>query len=412
MTRVTIARLGHQGDGIADGPIFAPRTLPGEEVEGDLVGNRIETPRIVTPSPNRTQAPCRHYKTCGGCGLQHVADPFIAEWKSEVVRAALVAQGLSVAIDAVHISPPRSRRRAVFSARRTKSGALLGFHAPKSEAITAIPDCRLLAPGIIAAFPALEALVEIGGSRKGVLRFAMTLSDNGPDIAATGGKPLDPALETALSRVVGDFGIARLTWAGELVAQTVPPCLHFGSVRVEPPPGAFLQATAEGEAALRSEVLESVAGARRVVDLFAGAGTFSLPMAMAAQVHAVEGDRALMDALDAAWRKATGLRQVSVETRDLFRQPLLPDELDRFDAAVIDPPRAGAEAQMHGVAASSLTRVAAVSCNPVSFARDARILTDAGFDLVRLVVVDQFRWSTHVELVAHFERARRPSRRA
>jgi 23S rRNA (uracil1939-C5)-methyltransferase len=404
MTEITIERLGHQGDGIAPGPIFAARTLPGEVIAGEVIGTRIESPRIVTPSPDRVRPPCRHYKSCGGCALQHASDDFTAAWKIDIVQNALAAQGISAKPAGIVTSPPRSRRRATFSARRTKSGGLIGFHAPKSDAITAIPDCKLLHPDLIAALPSLEALVAAGGSRKGTMRLAVTLSETGLDVAVTGGKPLDLSLESTLAQIAGASGIARLTWEGELVAMAVPPVQIMGAARVVPPPGAFLQATAEGEAALLSEVRRAVGSARRVVDLFAGSGTFSLPLAEDAEVHAVEDSAQMLAALDTGWRNAQGLKRITTETRDLFRRPLLPDELDKFDAIVIDPPRAGAEAQTHEIARSSIACVAAVSCNPVTFARDAKILVQAGFSLERLTVIDQFRWSTHVELAAQFLR--------
>lgn len=404
MSEVVIERLGHHGDGIAPGPVFVPRTLPGERVEGFVEGNRMEAPRILEPSPFRVRPPCRHYKSCGGCALQHASDDFVATWKIGVVKTALAAQGLDADPAGIETSPARSRRRAVFSARRTKGGALIGFHAPRSDAITAIPECQLLHPDLLAGIPALEALVSTGGSRKGILRIAVALSLNGLDVSVTGGKPLDAALETSLAGIAGTQGIARLAWDGELVALSVPPVQRFGLSAVVPPPGAFLQATAEGEAVLRGEVLAGVAGASRVVDLFAGTGTFSLPLAEGAEVHAVEGDAAMLEALDRGWRMAGGLKRVTTEARDLFRRPLMADELDRFDAIAIDPPRAGAEAQTREIAGSSVSRVAAVSCNPVTFARDARLLVEAGFRLDRLVVVDQFRWSHHVELAAHFRR--------
>ncbi len=198
--------------------------------------------------------------------------------------------------------------------------------------------------------------------------------------------------------------MARLTWNGETLATIHPPAQSFGRARVTPPPGAFLQATEHGEAALRAVVMQAVQGARTVVDLFAGAGTFSLPIAEQAHVHAVEGVEAMMQALDTGWRQAPGLHRVSTETRDLFRRPLLPSELNRFDAAVIDPPRAGAAAQVAELAASDLPRIAMVSCNPVTFARDAELLIGAGFRMGPISVVDQFRWSAHVELAAEFVR--------
>lgn len=404
MTQARIERLGHHGDGIAPGPVFVPRALPGELIEGALEGTRIAAPRILEPSADRVRPPCRHYKSCGGCALQHASDSFAANWKIAVVQTALAAQGLVTKPDRIDTSPPHTRRRAVFSARRTKTGALVGFHAPKSDAITAIPDCQLLHPALIGALPALEELVALGGSRKGALRLTVALTQNGPDVAVAGGKPLDPALESALAAIVGARGFARLTWEGELVARAAPPTQRFGVADVAPPSGAFLQATAEGEAALLRAVRSGVGEAARVVDLFAGSGTFALPLALGAEVHAVEGEAAMLEALDHGWRGATGLKRVTTEARDLYRRPLLPDELNRFDAIVIDPPRAGAEAQMREIALSSVGRVAAVSCNPVSFARDARRLVEAGFRLADLVVIDQFRWSTHVELAAQFHR--------
>ena len=402
--RVTIERLGHQGDGIVPGPIFVARTLPGEVVEGELVGDRIEEPRIVTPSPDRVRPPCPHARTCGGCSLQHASDEFVARWKVEVVRTALAAQGIEAIPAGIDTSPPRSRRRAVLSARRTKGRALIGFHAPKADTVTRIPECRLLHPGLIAAMPALEALVEAGGSRKGELKLSVALSLGGPDVAVTGGKPLDPQLQMELARLAGLHGFARLTWEGEQVALVAPPAQRFGSALVSPPPGAFLQATAEGEAALLAAVRGAVGEAHRVVDLFSGSGTFSLPLAESAEVHAVETAPEMLVALDRGWRNASGLKRVTTEARDLFRRPLLPDELARYDAIVIDPPRAGAEAQVAEIAKSSVRRIAAVSCNPVTFARDARLLLAGGYRLDGLRVVDQFRWSTHIELAAQFSR--------
>ncbi|MEC7761090.1 MAG: class I SAM-dependent RNA methyltransferase [Pseudomonadota bacterium] len=403
MTEVTIERLGHQGDGIAHGPIFVPRVLPGETVEGEVDGDRIAAPRIVTPSANRVSPPCRHYKSCGGCALQHASDAFVADWKFGVVEHALRAQGLSTDIRGIATSPANARRRATLSVRRTKKGALVGFHAPKSDVITPIPDCRLVTPELISALPVCEALAEAGGSRKGELRVTITGSEAGLDVAVTGGKPLDLPLETALAQIAGQHDLARLAWDDEVVAMARPPAQRFGPALVTPPPGAFLQATKQGEAALTAAVLEAVGESSRVIDLFSGCGTFTFPIAERAEVHAVEGLKDMLTALDAGWRHSRGLHAVSTETRDLFRRPLLSDEL-RADAIVIDPPRAGAEAQMAEIAASDVPRIAAVSCNPVTFARDAKILTDNGYTLDWLVVVDQFRWSSHVELAACFTR--------
>ena len=407
---LTVERLGHRGDGIAQGPegqVFVPQTLPGEVVEGDQAGDLLLNTRILTPSPNRIRPPCPHARTCGGCLMQHAADPFVADWKLGIVAGALAGQGLESPLRPIQTSPPRSRRRATLAARRTKGGALIGFHARASETLVAIPNCQLLHPAILATFPALEALVVTGGSRSAELSLTVTHSLGGPDVAVAGGKPLESEMRMALARVAEAFNIARLTWDGEVVALRTMPVQRFGKALVAPPPGAFLQATAEGEAALLSAVEEAIGPARRVVDLFAGSGTFSLPLAETAEVLAVESDAAMLAALDRGWRQAQGLHRVTTETRDLFRRPLEPDEFKGFDAVVIDPPRAGAEAQTATLAHSHVPVIAAVSCNPVTFARDARILTGAGYVLDWVQVVDQFRWAAHVELVARFSLPRR-----
>lgn len=402
MTEHRIIRLGHQGDGIAQGPVFAPMTLPGEVVTGTQNGERLTDVRIVKPSPSRVAAPCRHYKACGGCQVMHASDEFVASWKTDVVRAALFAQGIETEFRQIVTSPPQSRRRAAISVRRTKKGAMAGFHARASDTLIEIPDCQLLLPDLKAALPLAEALAIAGGSRKGELSVQVTQSDGGLDVLVTGGKPLDGPLRVALAAEVERFRLARLVWGDELVGMRLPPVQRFGPARVTPPPGAFLQATADGEAALMAAVTEAVGASAHLVDLFAGCGTFALPLAARAEVHAVEGDAAMVKALDQGWRQSEGLKRVTTEARDLFRRPLLPDELKRFDAAVIDPPRAGAEAQVAELAKAGIGRIAFVSCNPVTFARDAKTLLTAGYCLEWVQVVDQFRWSTHVELAAAF----------
>ncbi len=402
MTRHKITRLGQQGDGIADGPIYAPLTLPGEVVTGTLDGNRLTDIRIETPSPDRVSAPCRHFRSCGGCQLQHASDDFVAGWKTDVVATALGAHGIEAEFLPIHTSPPQSRRRATFAARRTKKGAMAGFHAKGSDVVVEIPDCHLLHPDLMAALPVAQALALIGASRKNGISVAATLSQNGLDIAVSGGKPLDGPLRIELAHLSERHDLARLAWEDEVIATRRAPEQVFGPARVQPPSGSFLQATAAGQAALLAEVARITEGAKKIVDLFAGCGTFSLPLAATAEVHAVEGDDAMIGALDAAWRKTSGLKPLTHEVRDLFRQPLLPDELARFDAAVIDPPRAGAQAQVAEICQTGIPRIAYVSCNPTSFARDAAALIAAGYRLGPVRVVDQFRWSTHVELVAEF----------
>ncbi len=403
-TRATIERLGHQGDGIASGPLFAPRTLPGEIVTGVVQGQSLTDIRIEQPSEHRVQAPCRHYKSCGGCQLQHVSDDFVAQWKTDIVRNALLSRGLETEFRPILTSPAHSRRRATIAVKRTKKGAMAGFHGRASDVITEIPDCHLLAPDLMAALPMAEDLAIIGASRKAPLSVTITTSEVGLDVLVRNGKPLDGPLRIQLAQAVERHKLARLTWDDEPLGMEQPPTQRFGVARVCPPPGAFLQATPEGEAALVSAVRDAVGGARRIVDLFAGAGTFSLPLATGAEVHAVEGEREMMQALEQGWRKAQGLKKVTTETRDLFRNPLLVEDLRNFgqvyDAVVIDPPRAGAEAQVQELAKAKLPTISYVSCNPITFARDAEVLVSAGYRLNWVQVVDQFRWSSHTELAA------------
>ncbi|PZX18946.1 23S rRNA (uracil1939-C5)-methyltransferase [Palleronia aestuarii] len=403
MERVRIERLGHRGDGIA-GSLRVPRALPGEEIEGEATDGRIDRPRILDPSPRRVKPACPHYAACGGCALLHADDAFVAEWKVEVVRTALAARGLPAPIAGIATSPERSRRRATLAARRTKQGALAGFHARASDTLTPIPDCRVVVPEITAALPHIEALARLGASRKAELSVAVTAGPAGLDLTVTNGKPVDAALGEGLTEIALRADLARLVWKGEPVYAARPPVQSFGDATIVPPPGAFLQATKAGEVALTAAVEAALSGASRIVDLFAGCGTFALPLSRHAEIHAVEGDAALLVALEKSWRNAAGRHALRTERRDLFRRPLLAAELDRFDAAVVDPPRAGAEAQMREIAGSRLKRIASVSCNPVTFARDTEILVRAGFRLNEIRVVDQFRWSPHVEIVASLTR--------
>ena len=405
MVETIIKRLGLHGDGIADGPVYVPRALPGERVSGQVDGQKLIDVKIIEPSARRVAAPCRHFKSCGGCQLQHADDAFVAEWKVDVVRTAIEAHGLETDFRPILTSPTHSRRRAGFAARRTKKGAMVGFHGQASDTIIAIPDCQLVTPDLLAAVPVAEELAIAGASRKGALSVLVTQSRTGLDVAVSDGKPLDGPLRQQLAMICDRTGLARLSWDGEVVAMRTPPVQRFGVADVVPPPGAFLQATEHGQKSLVSAVQEIVSGATRVIDLFAGCGTFSLPLAENAEVHAVEGDAAMLEALDGGWRHATGLKHVSTEARDLFRRPLMPDELAKAGAVVLDPPRAGAEAQIAELVKASVPRIAYVSCSPVTFARDAASLVAAGYTLDWIQVVDQFRWSAHVELVASFTSA-------
>ncbi len=398
---LTIESLTHLGMGRAsDGQSLLPRVLPGEEVDVAQDG----TVRIVTPSVDRVAAPCRHFKSCGGCAMQHATDLFVADWKRDIVVKAVQARGLSPDFREIATSPANSRRRAKLSGRRTKKGAMVGFHTRGSDTLVQVPDCQLLTPALLASFPALEALTLLACSRKGEIDLTVTEAALGADVLIATDKELTPQLRVELAARANQHGLSRLVWNDEPVVTINPPTQDFGGTFVVPPPGAFLQATKHGQAALMSAVDEITTGAGRIIDLFAGCGTFTLPLACRAEVHAVEGEAAMLDALDRGWREGHELRRVTTETRDLFRRPLEPDELRHFEAAVIDPPRAGAEAQIDTLAASDIKTIAMVSCNPVTFARDAKTLVEAGFAMPWVQVVDQFRWSPHVEIVAPFTR--------
>ena len=400
-TQLKIKSLGHRGDGVADGPIYVPGALPGETVTGELDGDALRGVKIAVPSEDRVKPPCAHYKSCGGCGLQHASDTLVEEWKAGVVRRALAAQDIDADVLPVITSPAQSRRRATFAARRTKKAAMAGFHGRASDTIVDIPNCVLIDPALRAGLSVASELAEIGCSRKTTMDVAMTVTEFGLDVAATGGKEMDTALHQELARLSDARDLARLAWNGEIVLQRMPPRVAFDGIGVELPPAGFLQATAHAQHTLQQLISDAVAGAAHVVDLFAGCGTFALPLAKHAMVHAVEDNADAIAALDKGWRNAVGLKRVTHEVRDLFRRPLLPDEL-RFDAAVIDPPRAGATAQIAELAKSDIPTIAHVSCNPQTFARDAKILLGAGYQLGSVQPIDQIRWSPHIELFAVF----------
>lgn len=405
---VRIHALGHLGDGVArhnGEEVFVPFALPGETVSGTLSGNRIEQPKIVTPVSDRIKPACRHFKTCGGCTMQHARDEVLADWKLDQVRTTLAQAGLETEFRPVITSPPHSRRRAVYSGRRSKSGTIIGFHQRGSGVLIDLQECPLVTPKIWSAIEGLRPLVLMGASRKAEVRLTVTDADTGVDVDVSGAKDLTPQQQSELGRIATRHGFARITWNGEVAVQAEPPFQTFGRAQVVPPPGAFLQATRDGEQALLTAVTEAVGDAGRIADLFAGCGTFALQLAEQADILAVEGEEPMIEALLDGWRRASGLHRVEGVARDLFRRPLLPDEFKGIDAVIIDPPRAGALAQVTELVRGPVNRIAFVSCNPATFARDARILTDAGFALDWVQVVDQFRWSAHVELAAQLTRA-------
>jgi 23S rRNA (uracil1939-C5)-methyltransferase len=405
MTEFNITHLGHHGNGITEDGYYAPLTLPGEVIRGIQSAKSLEEVKIIEPSSDRVRPICSHFKTCGGCQLQHASDEFVSSWKVAIVAKALAIHGISTELRTCLTSPIASRRRATFSARRTKKGAMAGFHARGSDVIVEIANCQLLDADLVAALPIVEAFAVIGTSRKGELSAHVTTSQAGLDIAIEGGKLLDGPMRASLAQKTEAHHLARLSWNKEVIAMRHAPSQKFGAATVVPPPGSFLQATKEGQEDLLKTVKTILTGAKRIVDLFSGCGTFSLSLAETAEVHAVEANKDMMAALDKGWRQTDGLKKVTHEARNLFLHPLLPNELVKFDAVIIDPPRAGADAQVATLCKSNIKMIAYVSCNPVSFARDAALLVANGYDLQFVQTVDQFRWSSHIELVGGFFKA-------
>ena len=406
--QLVIQRLGAQGDGIADHEgqqVFVPLTLPGETVMAELDGDRARLVEILTAAPDRAPPKCSHYGECGGCALQHLSDEAYASFKRDHLAMHLSYAGIKANIEPTIIAPPHSRRRAVFSAHRTGGDVAIGFHGRRSHRIVPITDCAVIRPALQALLPGLREIAILAAPPRDALQLVATETLTGIDLAINGASPKLPAdIRALLVQTANKLDLARLSINGDVAMERVPPILRMGGIDVVPPPGGFVQATAESETAMAKIVVESLIGAEKAVDLFCGAGTFTLPLAAHASVHAVEGEVSGLQALGRAIRKVKDIKPITTEKRDLFRQPLTQIDLSRFDAAVIDPPRAGAEAQTRELALSGIRRIAMVSCNAQTFARDLRILLDAGFKLDRLVPIDQFLWSPHVEIVASLKR--------
>lgn len=406
---VVIDRLGHLGDGIAEtpeGPLYVAFALPGERVTVERHGSRGTLVSIDVASPERVTPPCRHFGVCGGCALQHLAPALYTAFKHRLVEDAIAAERLDATVDPIVPLPPGTRRRATFTARRTETGTALGYNARGSHRLVAIEECPVIEPALVAALPRLNRLAARLVHPKDATRMIVTATDNGLDVALVGARRIDKAERMRLPAVAAELGLARLAVNDELIAMIRPPSLDVGGTAVVAPPGGFVQAVAGAEAALAEIVLEAVGKARRVCDLYAGIGTFSLRLARTATVHAIEGDAAALTALEAARRFAKGLKPVTTERRDLVRRPLSAKEFSRFDAVVLDPPHAGAKPQVELLAKSVVPRIAYVSCNPSTLARDLAILVAGGYAIDRVMPVDQFVWSTEVEAVAVLSRRR------
>lgn len=422
MLTLRITALGTQGDGVAalpeGGVAHVPGALPGETVTVRPQGQRAALVAVTVASPERVAPPCPHVaEGCGGCALQHWDLAAQARWKRQRLAEALARAGYQDApVAETVVTPADSRRRADLALKRAADGSVaVGFHPRGSTAVLDLRECHILRPELVALLPPLRIVLRRLGALARDGAAVVNLLDSGPDILLRTDKPLDPTGRRLLAAFAQQMGIPRIAWAQgtqpgagveETAAQSGPVRLMLGGVEVAPPPGAFLQASREGEAAIVAAVMAGLPAklpARpHLLDLYAGIGTLSFPLSARGRVTAVEGSTAAVAALDAASRKAVA--RVAAVRRDLARQPFLPAELKAFDAVVLDPPYAGAAEQVAQLARSAVRHVVYVSCNPVALARDAAVLRGAGFGLVAATPVDQFRWSAHLESVVSFSR--------
>ncbi len=416
---VTVEGLGAKGDGLAthDGrPVFLAQTVPGDRVLARVVGERGggfkgEVIELLEDGPNRADPPCPFFGTCGGCALQHLEDSAYAAWKQDLLRLALERRGLEqVNLRPLLRVPAGRRRRVTWSALKTNRALLLGYFGRESHRLVDIDACLLVTPALQALLAPLRNLLEPILWIQDEARITATETETGIDLLIESRHPLTLEDREALAAFAETANIARLSWM-EGRDDAVPlavrrdPLFTFGGVPVVPPPGGFVQPTAEGEAMLVEQVMAAVPpGAATAADLFAGCGTFTFPLAERLQVYAAEGSEDSLAALEAALRRSDRAQRVQAEVRDLARFPVLADELSGGDVVVFDPPRVGAREQAAEIAASDVPLVIAVSCNPTTFARDARTLVDGGYRLKEATPIDQFPWSGHLELVAVFER--------
>ncbi len=404
---VVISRVGAQGDGLATcngAQLFVPFTLAGERVRVSRNGDRTRLETVLEPSIDRVAPVCRHFGRCGGCALQHMAPAQYNLWKREQVIAAFKARGIEAGI-APLVVPDGLRRRAVFTARRSDDGVHIGFHEAQSHDLVDLAECPVLERRIVESLSGLKLLLKPLISRRGEARVSVTMSAAGLDVAVSGiEKALSVALRSALAKDATDLGLARISVEGDPVYEALPPFLVFGGIEVPLPPGIFIQAVGAAEAEMARLVTEGLGKVKSVADLFAGIGALTFPITSRAKVLAVDSDSTAIAALAQGVRKGRGIKPVTTLVRDLFREPLSTLELNEHDAVVFDPPRAGAEAQAKSLARSKVKTVVAVSCNPATLARDARILIDGGYKMGAVTPIDQFHFTPHVEAVVVFKR--------
>ncbi len=408
---LTILALNERGDGVADDATTVPGALPGERAIVEMENaKRARVREILLSSPERADPICAYFGVCGGCAAQHMSAALYGEWKRETLVRALERARVEAEVGALVDAHGEGRRRATFHARIAEDGReRVGVLRARAHEIVAIDACPLFSPAMAGAIAAARALAgDLRGFAK-PLDIQATATLGGLDFDLRGSGPLDAPARRKLVETADRLDLARVSNHGEVVVERRAPQVAVGQALATPPPGGFLQATETGERALAEGAQNALKGARRVADLFCGAGAFALRLAEDHEVFAADADAAAIAALKRAAAEAPGLRALKAETRDLFQRPLRAEELDVFDGVLFDPPRVGAEAQARALAASRTPIVAAISCNAESFARDARILVEGGYAIGPVAPLDQFRFSPHVEILATFRRP--PARR-
>jgi len=410
---LVIDHVGHRGDGVvtADGiSVYVPYALGGETIEVEPVPGHPDRRRLIKverASPERIAPFCPHFGVCGGCAIQHRDAERYRAWKREIVVATLAQAGIGCEVAPLVDAHGAGRRRITLHARMGTHEVLkVGFAAANSHDIIPIDRCPILDPHLDGALEAAWAIAEPLISVGKPLDIQITATNSGLDVDVRGSGPLATALIAKLSGVAKQHRLARLTRHGELVLMGTPPIIGVGAAQVALPPGSFLQATVAGEEALAALVADRCKHAKYIADLFCGVGPFALRLAAKSRIAAFDSDAGAVTALQKAATSTSGLKPVKAEARDLFRRPLMPQELRDYDAVVFDPPRQGAQAQVTQLAASKIPTVVAVSCNITTFARDAKILIDGGYTIQGVTPVDQFRHTPHIELVARFVRKR------
>jgi 23S rRNA (uracil1939-C5)-methyltransferase len=399
-----ITSLGALGDGVSEQNIFVPMALPTEIVEADVENGRARNVEWIKKSVSRIEPVCKHFGDCGGCRVQHMGADLYADWKVELIADALSKAGIEVELEPMVVCAPRTRRRAVFSAVVKTDGVDVGFQRAGSNHVVDIDECHLLSENLESSRTIIGKLAQCFLPRGKTAGFTVLESRTGFDISVSTDVRIDDNARRAVNSFAVSANLARVAINDETIVENKRPLLDLSGFSVTPPPGGFVQAVKSTEQAMVKLVCDHLAKCKRVADIFSGSGTFALPLARNSSVVAAESDGAALVALDRAWREATGkgLKPIKTEKRDLHNRPFMSKELDlmKTQGVVFDPPRAGAEMQSQQLAKSKVKRIAAVSCNPTTLARDLRILIDGGYTLQSVTPLDQFLWSPHVEAVA------------